>query len=129
MEHAGLAPETMAGSLTGVFVGLTHGDYQLLAADAHSVDGPYGFTGTDFSLASGRIAYALGVHGPAATVETACSSGVLAVHLACRSLHGGESGLAFAGGACVILDPRKFASGSRGRSVCRSAKDRPDRQA
>jgi polyketide synthase 5 len=102
----------MAGSLTCVFAGLTHGDYQLPAVDAHSVDGPYGFTGTNFSLASGRIAYALGVHGPAATVDTACCSGMLAMHLACRSLHSGESNLAFAGGACVILDPRKFALGS-----------------
>ncbi|MDI3314309.1 MAG: sulfolipid-1 biosynthesis phthioceranic/hydroxyphthioceranic acid synthase [Mycobacterium sp.] len=112
MEHAGLTPQTIAGSLTGVFVGLTHGDYQLLAADARSVEGPYGFTGTTFSLASGRIAYALGVHGPAFTVDSACSSGLLAVHLACRSLHGGECDLAFAGGACVVLDPRKFVSGS-----------------
>ena len=76
MEHAGLTRETMADSLTGVFVGLTHDDYQLLAADAHAVEGPYGFTGNSFSLASGRIAYALGVHGPALTVDTACSSGL-----------------------------------------------------
>jgi polyketide synthase 5 len=112
MEHAGLTREKVAGSLTSVFVGLTHGDYQLLAADTHSVEGPYGFTGTSFSLASGRIAYALGVHGPALTVDSACSSGLLAVHLACRSLHDGESDLAFAGGACLVLDPRKFVSGS-----------------
>jgi polyketide synthase 5 len=112
MEHAGLTRETMADSLTGVFVGLTHGDYQLLAAEAHAVEGPYGFTGTSFSLASGRIAYALGVHGPAFTVDTACSSGLAAVHLACRSLIDGESDLALAGGASVILDPRKFVAGS-----------------
>ena len=112
MEHAGLTRETMADSLTGVFVGLTHGDYQLLAADAHAVEGPYGFTGSSFSLASGRIAYALGVHGPAVTVDTACSSGLTAVHLACHSLIDGESELALAGGATVILDPRKFVAGS-----------------
>ena len=112
MEHAGLTRETMADSLTGVFVGLTHGDYQLLAADAHAVEGPYGFTGSSFSLASGRIAYALGVHGPALTVDTACSSGLTAVHLACHSLIDGESDLALAGGAAVILDPRKFVAGS-----------------
>jgi polyketide synthase 5 len=112
MEHAGLTPEAMADSLTGVFVGLTHGDYQLLAADAHAVEGPYGFTGSSFSLASGRIAYALGVHGPAVTVDTACSSGLTAVHMACRSLIDGESDLALAGGASVILDPRKFVAGS-----------------
>src|SRR3984893_11352461 len=112
MEHAGVTPASIANSLTGVFVGLTHGDYQLLAADAHSVEGPYGFTGTTFSLASGRIAYALGVHGPAMTVDSACSSGLLAVHMACRNLHDGESDLAVAGGATVLLDPRKFSSGS-----------------
>ena len=112
MEHAGLTRERMADSLTGVFVGLTHADYQLLAADAHVVEGPYGFTGNNFSLASGRVAYALGVHGPALTVDTACSSGLTAVHLACRSLHERESDLALAGGASVLLDPRKSAAGS-----------------
>src|SRR6478735_8885300 len=112
MEHAGLTPETMADSLTGVFVGLTHGDYQLLAADAHAVEAPYGFTGSSFSLASGRIAYALGVHGPALTVDTACSSGLTAVHLACHSLADGESDLALAGGATILLEPRKSAGGS-----------------
>jgi len=112
VEHAGLTREATDDSLTGVFVGLTHGDYQLLAADAHAVEGPYGFTGNSFSLASGRIAYALGVHGPAVTVDTACSSGLTAVHLACRSLIDGESDLALAGGASVMLDPRKFVAGS-----------------
>ena len=112
MEHAGLTRETMTDSLTGVFVGLTHYDYQLLAADAHAVEGPYGFTGNTFSMASGRIAYALGLHGPALTVDTACSSGLTAVHLACRSLNDGESDLALAGGAAVALDPRKFVAGS-----------------
>ncbi|WP_304621385.1 MULTISPECIES: sulfolipid-1 biosynthesis phthioceranic/hydroxyphthioceranic acid synthase [unclassified Mycobacterium] len=112
MEHAGLTRERIADSLTGVFMGLTHGDYQLLAADAHSVEGAYGFSGSNFSLASGRIAYALGVHGPALTVDTACSSGLTAIHLACRSLHEGESDLALAGGATLALDPRKFAAGS-----------------
>ena len=112
MEHAGLTRERMANSLTGVFVGLTHGDYQLLAADAHAVEGPYGFSGNSFSLASGRVAYALGVHGPALTVDTACSSGLTAVHLACRSLHERESDLALASAATLAFDPRKFASGS-----------------
>nr|WP_255503193.1 type I polyketide synthase [Mycolicibacterium sp. CR10] len=112
VEHAGLTAGSMEGSLTGVFVGLTHGDYQLLAADANAVEAPYGFTGSSFSLASGRISYAMGVHGPALTVDTACSSGLTAVHLACHSLIDGESDLALAGGAAVILDPRKFVAGS-----------------
>ncbi|NKZ09821.1 type I polyketide synthase [Mycolicibacterium septicum DSM 44393] len=112
IEHAGIDPATLSGSLTGVFMGLTHGDYQLLAADAHSIEGPYGFTGNNFSLASGRIAYHLGAHGPAYSVDSACSSSLLAVHNACRSLHDGESDLALAGGVCIVLEPRKLASGS-----------------
>ncbi len=112
MEHAGLTPETVADSLTAVFVGLTHCDYALLAADTGALEGPYGNIGTNFSQASGRIAYALGVHGPAATVDTACSSGLFAAHMACRSLHERDSDLAFAGGACVMLEPRRSFSGS-----------------
>ena len=112
MEHAGITPQQIADTLTGVFVGLTHNDYAYLAADAHALEGPYGFSGTNFSLGSGRISYTLGIHGPALTVDTACSSGLLAVHLACRSLHDGESDLALAAGASVSLEPRKFAAGS-----------------
>ena len=104
--------QTMADSLTGVFVGLTHNDYQLLAADAEAVEGPYGFIANSSSMASGRVAYALGLHGPALTVDTACSSGLIAMHLACRSLHEGESDLALAGGVAVALDPRKCVAGS-----------------
>lgn len=112
VEHAGTDPATLAGSATGVFVGMTHGDYQLLAADAGVIEGPYGFTGSNYSLASGRIAYRLGLSGPAYTVDSACSSSLLAVHLACRSLHDGESDLALAGGVSVSLEPRKMSSGS-----------------
>ena len=112
MERAGLTREALADSLTGVFIGLTHNDYQLLAAEAGAVEQPYGFTGNNFSLASGRIAYALGLHGPALTVDTACSSGLTAIHLACRSLHERESNLAFAGGVSLALDPRKWSAGS-----------------
>lgn len=112
VEHAGLAPASLAQTQTGVFVGLTHGDYELLSADCGAVEGPYGFTGTSNSFASGRIAYALGLHGPAVTVDTACSSGLMAIHQACGSLGSGESDLALAGGVVVTLEPRKSVSGS-----------------
>ncbi|BBY97201.1 sulfolipid-1 biosynthesis phthioceranic/hydroxyphthioceranic acid synthase [Mycolicibacterium fallax] len=112
IEHAGIDPKTLTGTRAGVFVGMTHGDYQLLAADANVIEGPYGFTGTNYSMASGRIAYALGASGPAYTVDSACSSGLLTVHLACRSLHDGESDTALAGGVSLMLEPRKMVSGS-----------------
>lgn len=112
LEHAGLAPADISGSSTGVFLGMTHNDYQMVAAEADALDGAYGFAGTNFSLASGRVAYALGVHGPALTVDSACSSGLLAIHMACRSLHESESDLALAGGASLLLDPKKMVAGS-----------------
>lgn len=112
VEHAGLAPASLAQTQTGVFVGLTHGDYELLSADCGAVEGPYGFTGTSNSFASGRVAYALGLHGPAVTVDTACSSGLMAIHQACGSLGSGETDLALAGGVVVTLEPRKSVSGS-----------------
>jgi mycocerosic acid synthase len=112
VEHAGLAPSSLAGSLTGVFAGLCHDDYTLVTSDAGAMEGPYGYTCTPFSMASGRIAYALGLRGPAVTIDTSCSSGLLAVHMACRSLHEGESDLALAGGCQVILKPSVSASAS-----------------
>lgn len=112
VEHAGIDPVTLAGTPTGVFVGMTHNDYQLLTADAGAVAGPYGFSGSNYGLASGRIAYHLGTRGPAYTVDSACSSALLAVHMACRSLHDGESAQALAGGVNILLEPRKLASGS-----------------
>jgi len=111
MEHGGLSRETLAES-TGVFVGSTHCDYEFVHTDAHALEGPYGNTGTNSCMASGRVAYALGVHGPAVTVDTACSSGLFAIHQACRSLNDGESDLALAGGVYVQLEPRRLASGS-----------------
>ncbi len=110
LEHAGLAPKSVAGSQGGVFVGLSQSDYAFLAADAGALGQMYGFSGSAASLASGRIAHTLGLRGPALTVDTAGSSSLLAVHLACRSLHDGESDLALAGGCMVMLEPRTLTS-------------------
>lgn len=103
IEHAGIAPDSLAGSATGVFMGLSHEDYTGVSLDT----GGYAFTGTNSAMASGRIAYTLNVNGPAMTVDTACSSGLLSVHLAAGSLHTGESDLALAGGCMIMLEPRK----------------------
>jgi polyketide synthase 5 len=112
MEHAGVTRDKMVDSRTGVFVGLMHDDYQFVHAAAQTLAGPYGYMGNSFAMGSGRVAYALGLHGPAMTVDTACSSGLTAIHLACRSLNDGESDVALAGGASVMFEPRKAASGS-----------------
>jgi polyketide synthase 5 len=113
MEHAGLTKDTIADE-TGVFIGLNYGDYQFVHAATDAFDGPYGNPGTISCMASGRVAYALGLHGPAVTIDTACSSGLFAIHQACRSLNDGESNLAFAGGVNVMMEPRRSASASAG---------------
>lgn len=112
VEHAGRPPESLADSLTGVFVGMCHDDYTHVTNAAGALGDAYGFTGTALSMASGRVSYALGLRGPALTVDTACSSSLVAVHLACRSLHDRESDLALAGGCMVMLEPQLYASAS-----------------
>jgi acyl transferase domain-containing protein/NADPH:quinone reductase-like Zn-dependent oxidoreductase/NAD(P)-dependent dehydrogenase (short-subunit alcohol dehydrogenase family)/acyl carrier protein len=112
VEHAGIAPASLAGSSTGVFMGLSHEDYTVVAHDAGALQDAYGYPGTTFSMASGRIAYWLGLRGPAMTVDSACSTGLLTVHLASRSLQFGESDLALAGGCLVMLTPDITASAS-----------------
>ena len=112
IERAGLDPASLAGSATGVFMGLCHDDYELVTQEAGALHDAYGFPGTTFSMGSGRIAYWLGLHGPAFTVDSACSTGLVTVHLACRSLHDGESDLALAGGCVVMFSPELNASGS-----------------
>lgn len=106
LEHAGIAPESLAGSSTGVFVGICNADYfkRLLNRSADSIDA-YFASGNAASVASGRIAYCLGLQGPALSIDTACSSSLVALHVACRSLRSGESRLAIAAGVNLMCSP------------------------
>lgn len=105
LEDAGQPPDLLAGSLTGVFIGLWLNDYETrLFADPAAVDF-YMTTGTGRYSASGRLSYVLGLEGPSMTIDTACSSSLVAVHLACQSLRRNECSMALAGGANVILQP------------------------
>jgi 3-oxoacyl-(acyl-carrier-protein) synthase len=105
LEHAGIAPVSLRGSRTGVFVGIGAAEYaHLTAADLSRVDA-WTATGAATSVAAGRISYLLDLRGPSMTVDTACSSSLLAVHLAASSLRSGESDVAVAGGASLQLSP------------------------
>ena len=105
LENADIAPARLAGSHTGVFVGLSNIDYYRMAfADRREIDAYFG-SGTSGSVAAGRISYLLGFRGPSLAVDTACSSSLVATHLACQSLRYRECEVALAGGVNLILSP------------------------
>jgi 3-oxoacyl-(acyl-carrier-protein) synthase/SAM-dependent methyltransferase/acyl carrier protein len=117
LERAGLAPDALSGRLGGVFLGVSAFDWQhRLWRQPEALDGYCG-TGTSGSVIAGRIAYQLGLTGPALALDTACSSSLVAVHLAVRALRGRECDLALAGGVNAILSPEWSIAFSRARML------------
>ncbi|WP_437786880.1 type I polyketide synthase [Sorangium sp. So ce1097] len=105
LEDAGIAPHALGGSRTGVFVGAFAEDYARVQQRRMDWIDTYSATGGALSIAANRLSYTLDLRGPSIAVDTACSSSLVAVHLACRSLQAGESELALAGGANLLLTP------------------------
>ncbi|HEV3290541.1 MAG TPA: type I polyketide synthase, partial [Streptosporangiaceae bacterium] len=112
LERAGISPAGLRGSRTGVFAGAWASRYDRLLEGEAAAEG-YAMTGTLTSVISGRVAYVLGLEGPAVTVDTVCSSALVAMHLAGQALRSGECDLALAGGVTVMTDPGTFAEFDR----------------
>ena len=119
LERARIDPTSLHGSDTGVFIGVGGQEYGPRIYEETEGFAGYLTTGTTPSVASGRVAYTLGLQGPAVTVDTACSSSLVAVHLAVRSLRSGECDLAVAGGATVVCSPSIYVGFARQRRAVR----------
>ncbi|EDX86329.1 KR domain family [Synechococcus sp. PCC 7335] len=105
LENAGLSADELAGSQSGIFLGISNGDYSRVQGTQLNTDVYYG-TGNAFSISANRLSYFLDWHGPSFAIDTACSSSLVALHQACQSLRAGECDLALAGGVNLILNPQ-----------------------
>ncbi|WP_197336730.1 non-ribosomal peptide synthetase/type I polyketide synthase, partial [Ralstonia solanacearum] len=103
LEDAGIAASGLAGSTTGVFIGISTHDYEGIQGRADNELSVYSATGNAGSIVANRLSYFLDLRGPSLAIDTACSSSLVAVHAACQSLRNGESTLALAGGVNLVL--------------------------
>ncbi|KJH66473.1 polyketide synthase [Chromobacterium violaceum] len=106
LEDAGIPPQSLRGSDTGVYIGISSADYSGLLARAAA--GAHDATGNAHSIVANRISYLFDLHGPSAPVDTACSSSLVAVHRAARAILNGECALAIAGGVNLCFEPMVF---------------------
>lgn len=109
LEHAGIIPESLRLSRTGVFVGVSSTDYvRLVSASAQQKSTIWDNTGGSSSIIANRISYFLDIQGPSIVIDTACSSSLVAVHLACRSLSTWDCDISLVGGTNVLISPEPW---------------------
>jgi amino acid adenylation domain-containing protein/thioester reductase-like protein len=117
LENAFIPPQSLAGTRTGVFIGISSSDYSRLQFDDPEMIDAYAGTGNAHSIAANRLSYVFDLRGPSMAVDTACSSSLVSTHLAVQSLRNGESDLALAGGVNLILTPELTITFSQARML------------
>ena len=117
LENANIAPTSLYGSATGVYIGITCFDHALRMSQSIENFTSYSGTGSALNMAPGRISYVLGLTGPSMAVDTACSSALVCLHLACQSLRQRETEMALAGGVHLMLSPDVMVSFSQARML------------
>ncbi|RVX38747.1 ketoacyl-synthetase-like protein [Nonomuraea polychroma] len=125
IERAGIDADSLQGSNTGVFTGISGQEYVSLRAPRAEEATGYVMANATMSIASGRVSYTFGFEGPAVSIDTACSSSLVAVHLAAHSLRSGECDLALAGGVTVMATPATLIEFSRQRGLAPDGRCKP----
>jgi amino acid adenylation domain-containing protein/thioester reductase-like protein len=117
LENAFIPPQSLAGTRTGVFIGISSYDYSRLQFNDPEMIDAYAGTGNAHSIAANRLSYVFDLRGPSMAIDTACSSSLVAAHLACQSLRSGESDLGLVGGVNLILTPELTITFSQARML------------